>query len=98
MAPNLQMATSRRSNALDRSRRINMANPADSPLGSSSTAKQVQQQVEGFAEAASEYCSDLSEQLRLCTESAEKYIRKQPIKSLLIAAGVGVLIGLVARR
>jgi ElaB/YqjD/DUF883 family membrane-anchored ribosome-binding protein len=75
-----------------------MANPADSPLCSSSTAKQVQPQVEHFAEAASEYCSDWSEQLRLCTESAETYIRKQPIKSLLIAAGVGVLIGLAVRR
>jgi ElaB/YqjD/DUF883 family membrane-anchored ribosome-binding protein len=75
-----------------------MSNPANSPLGSSSTAEQVQQQVEGFAEAASEYCSGWSEQLRACTESAEEYIRKEPIKSLLIAAGVGVLIGLAVRR
>ena len=75
-----------------------MSNPADSPMGSTSTDEQVQQQVEGFAEAASEYCSDWSEQLRACTESAEQYVRKEPIKSLLIAAGVGVLIGMIVRR
>jgi ElaB/YqjD/DUF883 family membrane-anchored ribosome-binding protein len=75
-----------------------MANPANTPLGSSSTAEQVKQQVEGFAEAASEYYSDWSEQLRACTASAEQYVRKEPIKSLLLAAGVGVLIGLIVRR
>jgi ElaB/YqjD/DUF883 family membrane-anchored ribosome-binding protein len=75
-----------------------MANPADSPLGSTSSAEQVKQQVEGFAKAASECSSDWSEQLRACTESAEEYIRKEPIKSLLIAAGVGVLIGLIVSR
>src|SRR6266568_4394294 len=63
-------------------RRMSMSSPADSPLESTSTAEQFKQQVEGFAESASEYYSDWSEQLRACTESAEQYVRKEPIKSL----------------
>ncbi|HKD38057.1 MAG TPA: hypothetical protein VKB78_14690 [Pirellulales bacterium] len=75
-----------------------MASTADSPLGSTSTAEQLKQQVEGFAETAEECCSEWSERLRAYAEPAEEFIRKQPIKSLLIAASVGVLIGLAIRR
>ncbi len=75
-----------------------MPNTADSPLGSTSTAEQVKQQVEGFAESAEECCADWSERLRAYAEPAEEFIRQQPIKSLLIAAGVGLLIGLTIRR
>jgi ElaB/YqjD/DUF883 family membrane-anchored ribosome-binding protein len=75
-----------------------MPNTADSPLGSASTAEQIQQQVEGVAEAAERCCSEWSERLRLYAEPAEDFIRKQPIKSLLIAAGVGLVIGLAIRR
>jgi ElaB/YqjD/DUF883 family membrane-anchored ribosome-binding protein len=75
-----------------------MSDAAESPLGSDSTHGKVQETMEHFAHAASECCSAWSEQLRDCTNSAEDFVRKQPIKSLLIAAGVGLLIGLVVRR
>lgn len=75
-----------------------MPTTADSPLGSASTAAQVQQQVEGFAEAAEECCSEWSERLRAYAEPAGEFIRKRPLESLLIAAGVGLLVGLAIRR
>jgi ElaB/YqjD/DUF883 family membrane-anchored ribosome-binding protein len=75
-----------------------MPNTADSPMGSTSTAEQVKQQVESVAETAEECCPEWSERLRAYAEPAEEFIRDQPIKSLLIAAGVGLLIGLAIRR
>ncbi|HEV2973093.1 MAG TPA: DUF883 C-terminal domain-containing protein [Pirellulales bacterium] len=75
-----------------------MSDAAESVPGSGPAHGKAQETMEHFAHAASECCSAWSEQLRDCTNSAEDFVRKQPIKSLLIAAGVGLLIGLVVRR
>jgi ElaB/YqjD/DUF883 family membrane-anchored ribosome-binding protein len=74
-----------------------VASTVDSALGAG-PVEQAAERVEDFAEAAAECCSEWSEQLRGFTKIAEEYIRKQPIQSLLIAGGVGLLVGLAMRR
>ncbi len=74
-----------------------MSSTVDSPLGAGPVEKTVER-TEEFAESAAECCSDWSEQLRGYTEMAENFIRERPIQSLLIAAGVGVLVGMALRK
>lgn len=74
-----------------------MASTVDSPLGAG-PVEQAGERVEEFAEAAAECCAEWSEQLRGFTNTAEQFIRKRPIQSLLIAGGVGLLVGLALRR
>jgi ElaB/YqjD/DUF883 family membrane-anchored ribosome-binding protein len=75
-----------------------MSSPTEGQQGSGSLGEHARDVVEHVAEAASECCSAWSEQYKHFAESAEDYVRKQPVKSLLIAAGVGLLIGLAVRR
>ena len=75
-----------------------MSSPTEGHQGSGSLGEHAREAVEHVAEAASDCCSAWSEQCKHLAESAEDYVRKQPIKSLLIAAGVGLLLGLAVRR
>lgn len=40
----------------------------------------------------------VAEKLRVAAETVEDFVREQPVKSLLIAAGVGLLAGLLILR
>jgi ElaB/YqjD/DUF883 family membrane-anchored ribosome-binding protein len=75
-----------------------MSSPTEGHQGSSPLSDQARQMVEHVAEAASECCSTWSEQCKHLAETTEDYVRKQPVKSLLIAAGIGLLVGLAVRR
>ncbi len=54
--------------------------------------------MENFAKAATECCGAWGEQCRSLGEAATKFVRDKPLQSLAIAAGVGLLVGLVVRR
>jgi ElaB/YqjD/DUF883 family membrane-anchored ribosome-binding protein len=75
-----------------------MSSPTEGHQGAGSIGEHAREAVERVSEAASECCSAWSEQCKHLAESAEDYVRKQPIKSLLIATGIGLLIGLAVRR
>ena len=75
-----------------------MSNPTEGQPGAGSLGEQAREAVEHVAEAASECCPAWSEQCKHLAETTEDYVRKQPLKSLLIAAGIGLLVGLAVRR
>jgi ElaB/YqjD/DUF883 family membrane-anchored ribosome-binding protein len=75
-----------------------MSSPTEGQQGSESISEHARDLVGKVADAASECCSGWTEQYKHLAESAEEYVRKQPVKSLLIAAGVGLLVGLAVRR
>ena len=50
------------------------------------------------AAAASDCCDAWSKQLSECTASTKEFIRNDPLKSILIAAGVGLVLGWLVRR
>ncbi len=58
-------------------------------------AKQV---VGNVRERAGTYYQQGKEKATELTEKAEGFVREQPIKSVLIAAGVGLLLGILLRR
>lgn len=47
---------------------------------------------------AAEYYSKGKEKVQACEETTEQYIRDNPMKSVLIAAGAGLVIGFLLRR
>jgi ElaB/YqjD/DUF883 family membrane-anchored ribosome-binding protein len=53
--------------------------------------EQVRDQANQYVSQGREYVSDLQ-------DSVESHVRRYPTRSLLVAAGVGVLLGLVWRR
>lgn len=57
-----------------------------------------QAQYERLREHASEYYETGRERAKEWEQSLESYVREQPIKSLLIAAGVGVILGALWKR
>lgn len=52
-----------------------------------------QEKVEQLRAGASEYCKEGRDKARQVERSFEQFIRQQPLKSILIAAGVGMLLG-----
>src|SRR5947209_3103996 len=70
--------------------RTMMSSPTEGDQGSGSIGEHARAAVEHVSEAASECCSAWNEQCKHLAESAEDYVRKQPIKSLLIATGIGL--------
>ena len=56
------------------------------------------EQYENLRSQANEYYEQGRERINEYTESLEQYVQEQPIKSLLIAAGVGVLLGILWKR
>ena len=52
-----------------------------------------QEKVEQLRASASEYCEEGRDKVQQVERSVEQFIRQQPLKSILIAAGVGMLLG-----
>jgi ElaB/YqjD/DUF883 family membrane-anchored ribosome-binding protein len=75
-----------------------MSSPAEGQQGTGSIGGQARDVVEQVAEVAQECCSAWTEQCKHLAKTTEQYVRKQPVKSLLIAAGIGLLVGLAVRR
>ena len=65
-------------------------------------AQEVSQQVQDMArqgqEAAAAYYQQGREQVRAWQQQLEHQVREKPIQSLLVAAGIGLLLGLLRRR
>ncbi len=51
------------------------------------------EKVEQLRASASEYCEDGRDKVQQVERSFEQFVRQQPFKSILIAAGVGMLLG-----
>jgi ElaB/YqjD/DUF883 family membrane-anchored ribosome-binding protein len=56
------------------------------------------QSYDRFRDTASEYYQSGREKAQHWQEEVENYVQEQPIKSLLMAAGVGVLLGILWKR
>jgi len=56
------------------------------------------EQYENVRDQASEYYEAGKDKARQWVDDLEGYVREQPIKSLLIAAGAGVLLGIIWKR
>src|SRR3954468_737539 len=56
------------------------------------------EQYENLRNQASEYYDQGRERINEYQESLEQYVQEQPIKALLIAAGVGMLLGIIWKR
>ena len=52
-----------------------------------------QEKVEQLRASASEYCEEGRDKVQQVEHSFEQFVRQQPLKSILIAAGVGMLLG-----
>jgi ElaB/YqjD/DUF883 family membrane-anchored ribosome-binding protein len=52
-----------------------------------------QEKVEQLRASASEYCAEGRDRVQQAERSFERFVRQQPFKSILIAAGVGMLLG-----
>jgi ElaB/YqjD/DUF883 family membrane-anchored ribosome-binding protein len=52
-----------------------------------------QEKVAQLRASASEYCEEGRDKVQQVERGFEQYVREQPLKSLLIAAGVGILLG-----
>jgi len=56
------------------------------------------EQVNQLRDTASQYYQQGRERAMEFEQNFEDYVRQQPVKSVLIAAGVGVLLGILWRR
>lgn len=85
-----------------------MDNPSEQGQqgGMSESARQMGQQVkekaqeqfENIRQTAGEYYEQGREKAMEWEQNFEEYIREQPVKSVLIAAGVGLFLGFLWRR
>jgi ElaB/YqjD/DUF883 family membrane-anchored ribosome-binding protein len=64
----------------------------------SSVKDVAKEQYENVRDKAEEYYEYGRERAQEWQQQAEDYIREQPLKSVLIAAGVGILLGVIWRR
>ncbi len=55
--------------------------------------KTAQEKVEQLRASASEYCEEGRDKVQQVEHSFAQYVREQPLKSVLIAAGVGLVLG-----
>src|SRR5437762_2395643 len=56
------------------------------------------EQYENLREQASEYYDQGRQMVNEYQQTLENYVQEQPVKALLIAAGVGMLLGILWRR
>ncbi len=56
------------------------------------------QKYEDLRNQASEYCEQGRERAEQWEQNIESYVREKPVKALLLAAGVGFLIGAIWKR
>jgi len=63
----------------------------------SQVKEMAQEQAGHLRDTASEYYQQGREKAVEWSRGLEKFVREQPVKSLLIAAGVGVLLGAIWR-
>jgi ElaB/YqjD/DUF883 family membrane-anchored ribosome-binding protein len=56
------------------------------------------QQYEQYRQQAQEYYEQGRERAREVQQNLEQYVQDQPVKALLIAAGVGMLLGIIWKR
>ena len=59
---------------------------------------QVQEKIGQIRDQANEYYEQGKEQAREWEQGLEAYVQEKPIQSLLIAAGVGMLLGMLWKR
>ena len=52
-----------------------------------------QEKVEQLRASAAEYCEEGRDRVQQVERGFEQFVRQQPLKSILIAAGVGMLLG-----
>jgi len=62
------------------------------------TAERVQERIGDIKDQANEYYEQGRQRAQEWEQSLEDYVREQPIKSLLIAAGVGLVLGAIWKR
>lgn len=56
------------------------------------------EQYEGFRDRTSDYFQQGRDKAKEWENSVENYIQEKPVRALLMAAGIGVLLGLLWRR
>jgi len=56
------------------------------------------EQVQGLRDQANEYYEQGRQRVTEVEDSIETYVKEQPIKALLIAAGAGLLLGILWKR
>jgi ElaB/YqjD/DUF883 family membrane-anchored ribosome-binding protein len=64
----------------------------------SKAADAAHEQYDRLRDTAGEYFQDGRDRARQWREGLEEFVQEKPIKSLLIAAGVGMLFGFIWRR
>jgi ElaB/YqjD/DUF883 family membrane-anchored ribosome-binding protein len=52
-----------------------------------------QEKVEQLRASASSYCEEKRDKVQQVERSIEQFVKQQPLKSILIAAGAGMLLG-----
>ena len=57
-----------------------------------------QEKVAQLRASASEYCAEGQDKVQQVERGFEQFVRQQPLKSILIAAGVGMLLGVLWMR
>jgi ElaB/YqjD/DUF883 family membrane-anchored ribosome-binding protein len=65
---------------------------------SSAAREMAQEQIEHLRDSANEYLEQGKERARELSETLEKRIREQPVKSVMMAAGAGLFLGLLFAR
>jgi ElaB/YqjD/DUF883 family membrane-anchored ribosome-binding protein len=56
------------------------------------------EQIDRARERAVEYYEEGRERVRMWGENLEAYVQEQPLRALLIAGGVGLLLGIIFKR
>lgn len=67
-------------------------------LARSTVQETVQQKVGDLQQSATQYYEMGRQRMGQAEQSMEEYIRQQPVKAVMIAAGVGILLGCCLRR
>lgn len=88
-----QSKTARRRSAGPRLRQKAMSIPHDLKQLAGITRDAAQERLENLRDDAAKYFEQGYEQVQQAEKSVAKFIREQPLKSVLIAAGLGCLIG-----
>ena len=76
---------------------VNQAKEAASNVASK-ISDAATQSYEHFRDTASEYYQQGREKAQHWQEEIENYVQEQPIKAMLMAAGVGMLLGILWKR
>ena len=60
--------------------------------------EEIEKTINDIDESAAECCSQMREKAGELCNSVEAYVRKEPMKAVVIAAGVGLVAGLLLSR